>query len=96
MESRPFTIHVTDEAIEDLHRRLRDGRWPVSIDANSWEDGTSLSFLKRLRDHWLHRFDWRMQECRLNQLPQYVSTIRGLDIHFVHQPGWALRPCHSS
>jgi pimeloyl-ACP methyl ester carboxylesterase len=87
MESRPFTIHVTDEAIEDLHRRLRNGHWPDSIDADSWDDGTSLSFLKRLRDHWLHQFDWRMQESRLNRLPQYVSTIRGLDIHFVHQPG---------
>ncbi|AZO00842.1 epoxide hydrolase [Mesorhizobium sp. M9A.F.Ca.ET.002.03.1.2] len=87
MESRPFTIHVTDEAIKDLHRRLRNGHWPDSIDADSWDDGTSLSFLKCLRDHWLHQFDWRMQECRLNRLPQYVSTIRGLDIHFVHQPG---------
>ena len=84
MDVRPFTIRIPDEAIADLHRRLRAIRWPTSLDDESWDDGASLSFLRRLADHWLHRFDWRVQEQRLNRLPQYLATVGGMGVHFVH------------
>ena len=87
MSPRPFTIHVSDEALDDLHRRLRAIRWPASLDDESWDDGASLAFLRRLADHWVHRFDWRAQEKRLNLLPQFMTSVDGLDIHFVHQRG---------
>jgi pimeloyl-ACP methyl ester carboxylesterase len=87
MNLRPFKINVPDDQIEDLKRRLRATRQPASIDAEGWDDGASLAFMRRLTDHWLNRFDWRAHEARLNRLPQYLATIDGLDIHFVHQPG---------
>jgi len=59
MTGRPFTIHVPDAAIEDLKTRLRGIRWPDSLDDESWDDGAALAFVRRLADHWLHRFDWR-------------------------------------
>ncbi len=92
MTIRPFTIRIPDEAIQDLRRRLQATRWPVSFDDAGWEDGASLSFIKRLVDHWLHRFDWREQEERLNRLPHYMTTVDGLDIHFVHQRGTGPSP----
>ena len=90
--TRPFHIDVADARIEDLRRRLEATRWPVSLDPESWDDGASLSFLQRLRDEWLHHFDWRAQEERLNRLPNCMMTLGDQDIHFVHQPGTGPSP----
>ncbi len=87
MDITPFKIHVEDERLDDLRRRLRNVRWPVALDADAWDDGTSLAFMRRLIDHWRDRFDWRAQEGRLNKLPQYLARIDDLSIHFIHQPG---------
>jgi pimeloyl-ACP methyl ester carboxylesterase len=84
---RPFTIQISDEAIAALRLRLQNIRWPSSLDTESWEDGASLPFMKRLAEYWRDRFDWRAQEQRLNRLPHHVATIDGMDIHFVHQQG---------
>ncbi|MDH0867519.1 epoxide hydrolase [Mitsuaria sp. GD03876] len=84
---REFKIAIPDERLEDLARRLRHTRWPDADDEDGWDDGTSLRFARRLADHWLHRFDWRAQESRLNQLPQYLAQVGGIDIHFVHVRG---------
>ncbi len=87
MNRRDFKIHIPDEHIEDLERRLRATRWPAAMDADQWGDGASLTFMRRLVEHWSNRFDWRAQEARLNRLPQYMSTVDGQDLHFIHQPG---------
>lgn len=92
MDKRPFQIAIPDEALSDLQQRLRLTRWPVSFDESGWEDGASLAFMKRLADHWLHHFDWRAQEARLNRLPHFKATIDGLDIHFIHQKGKGPKP----
>ena len=87
MTPRPFKIRIPDETLDDLHRRLRAIRWPSSLDDESWDDGAGLSFVRGLADHWLHRFHWRAEEERLNRLPQYLMTVDGTDIHFVHRRG---------
>ncbi len=92
MTARPFRISIPDAALQDLRGRLEAARWPASLHADSWEDGASLSFMKRLVDHWLHRFDWRAQEERLNRLPNEMMTVDGQDIHFVHQRGTGPSP----
>lgn len=84
---RAFHIEVPDAAVRDLQDRLANARWPSSLQTDSWEDGTSLSFLNHLVDHWRHRFDWRAQEARLKALPNRMATVDGQEIHFVHQPG---------
>src|SRR5687768_8778085 len=87
MQVRPFTIHVADEAVESLRARLRNIHWPSTFDEVGWADGASLSFMRRLAEYWRDRFDWRVQERRLNRLPQYVASIDGREVHFVHQRG---------
>lgn len=67
--------------------RLDAVRWPSALDAESWDDGASLAFLKRLIAYWRDRFDWRAQEARLNRLPQFLADIDSLSIHFIHQRG---------
>ncbi|MGC1305220.1 MAG: epoxide hydrolase N-terminal domain-containing protein, partial [Caulobacteraceae bacterium] len=87
MDIRPFTIQIPDAQLEDLQTRLRATRWPAQMQGVGWEDGAELGFVRRLADHWMHGFDWRAQEARLNRLPQYIATVDDAEIHFVHQPG---------
>ena len=89
---RSFAIHIEDDDIEDLRRRLRATRFPHVMDETHWDDGASAAFMRRLVHHWLHQFDWRATETRLNLLPQYLANIDGQEIHFVHQPGTGPAP----
>jgi len=82
---RPFQIQVDDTVLKDLRERLDRARFPDQIEGSGWDYGTNLGYMKELVDYWLTKFDWRAQERRLNQLPQFKTRIDGLDIHFVHQ-----------
>jgi len=82
-----FTIEIPDETLDDLARRLENTRWPDEVVDGGWDYGTNLEFLRDLCAYWLHSFDWRAQERSLNRLPQFLATIDGQRIHFVHLRG---------
>src|SRR4029077_4069423 len=81
----PFRINVPNAVRVDLNERLARTRFPSEIDGSGWDYGTNLAYLKELVTYWRTRFNWREQERRLNQLPQFKTTIDGVEIHFVHQ-----------
>src|SRR5258708_7411203 len=81
----PFRIHVPDAVLSDLKYRLAHTRLPDELPSAGWNYGTNLGYLKELVAYWRDRFDWRAQERRLNQFPQFKTNIDGLDIHFIHQ-----------
>jgi pimeloyl-ACP methyl ester carboxylesterase len=81
---RPFKIHVTDEAIADLRRRIVATRWPDKETVADDSQGVSLAKIQPLVRYWGTAYDWRKAEARLNALPQFVTNIDGLDIQFVH------------
>jgi microsomal epoxide hydrolase len=81
----PFRIAVPDAVLTDLKDRLARTRFPDEIDDARWDYGTNLAYLKDLVAYWRTKYDWREQERRLNQLPQFKTTIDGVDIQFVHQ-----------
>jgi pimeloyl-ACP methyl ester carboxylesterase len=75
-------IHISDDVLEDLHRRLDFVRWPDSV-GGAWELGTELSYLKELTDYWRHEFDWRAQEALLEEaLPSSLVMVDGRPVHF--------------
>lgn len=81
----PFTVHVSDEDLEDLKSRLNRTRWPDEI-GDEWRYGTDLGYLKGLCEYWAIDFDWREQEARLNQFQQFKTEIEpGRNLHFIHQ-----------
>jgi hypothetical protein len=82
---RPFRIEVLQAHLDDLHRRLRDTRWPNEVDDDGWERGTELSFMRRLTGYWLEGYDWRAAEARLNRFSHFFARVRGLDVHFIHE-----------
>jgi pimeloyl-ACP methyl ester carboxylesterase len=81
----PFKIHVPDAVLADLKQRLARARFADEIPGVEWDYGTNLAYLKELVTYWRDRYDWRVQERRLNQFDQFKTNIDGLDIHFIHQ-----------
>jgi len=80
----PFTISVPDATLRDLQDRLARTRWPDQIAGTGWEYGVPFSYMQDLVAYWQTKYDWRAQETKLNDLAQFVTTLDGLEIHFVH------------
>jgi pimeloyl-ACP methyl ester carboxylesterase len=81
---RPFQVEVPQEALDDLRRRLADTRWPDHETVEDRSQGARLQEMQALVRYWGDEYDWRRIEARLNALPQFVTEIDGLDIHFIH------------
>jgi pimeloyl-ACP methyl ester carboxylesterase len=81
---RPFRVRVSDEALADLRRRIEATRWPERETVDDQSQGVQLATIQKLARYWSTEYDWRKCEAKLNALPQFVTTIDGLDIHFIH------------
>jgi pimeloyl-ACP methyl ester carboxylesterase len=81
---RPFRIDIAQAELADLHSRLAMTRWPERLPGDGWSRGVPVGYLKELAEYWRTGYDWRAQEARLNEFPQYLTEIDGLDIHFLH------------
>ena len=84
IEIRPFEIDVPDEALADLRRRIAATQWPEKETVEDESQGVPLATLQNLARYWATDYDWRVVEAKLNALPQFITEIDGLDIHFVH------------
>ncbi len=80
-------IHIPDEHIDDLHRRLKHTRWPAPVDGADWADGTDGEYLQDLVRYWLMKYDWRDREARLNHFGHFTADIEDSQIHFIHAAG---------
>jgi pimeloyl-ACP methyl ester carboxylesterase len=83
-EIRPFRINIPEEALVDLRRRIDATRWPDRETVRDDSQGVQLATLQELARYWGTGYDWRKIEARLNALPQFITEIDGLDIHFIH------------
>src|SRR5262245_60192618 len=81
---RQFQFHASDDALADLRRRILATRWPDKETVADETQGLRLTTMQRLAQYWASDYDWRKCEKRLNALPQFVTNIDGLDIHFIH------------
>lgn len=81
---RPFQFHASDEALADLRARILATKWPSRELVPDGTQGVQLEVMQKLAQYWATQYDWRAFETRFNQLPQFVTTIDGVDIHFIH------------
>jgi pimeloyl-ACP methyl ester carboxylesterase len=81
---RTFRIDIADEQIDDLRRRIAATRWPSKELADDRSQGVQLATMRELARYWTTDYDWRACEARLNALPQFITEIDGVDIHFIH------------
>jgi hypothetical protein len=81
---RPFRVDIPEEDLDDLRRRLAAVRWPSRELVDDRSQGVQLATLQALARSWTTDYDWRKAEARLNALPQFTTTIDGVNIHFLH------------
>ena len=84
IEIRPFHVDVPDEALEDLRRRIAATQWPEKETIADQSQGVPLAMMQKLARYWMTDYDWRTCQANLNDLPQFMTEIDGLDIHFIH------------
>ncbi|PWT72233.1 MAG: multidrug MFS transporter [Bacteroidetes bacterium] len=83
-EIRSFRVDIPQQKLDDLKRRIKETRWPEREIVKDETQGVQLATMKALADYWANSYDWRKVEARLNALPQFMTTIDGVDIHFIH------------
>jgi pimeloyl-ACP methyl ester carboxylesterase len=81
---RPFSIAFSQADLDDLRERVRQARLPEQELVGDASQGVQLQVIRELAQYWVDEHDWRPVEARLNDLPQFVTEIDGLDIHFIH------------
>jgi pimeloyl-ACP methyl ester carboxylesterase len=81
---RPFRVHVPQEALDSLRRRIAATQWPDKETVTDTTQGVQLATMQKLARYWATDYDWRKAEAKLNALPQFTTEIDGLDIHFIH------------
>ncbi|GIJ76766.1 Pimeloyl-ACP methyl ester carboxylesterase [Micromonospora phaseoli] len=81
---RPFKVKIPEADLEALRRRIAATRWPDRETVDDQSQGVPLATSQALARYWENEYDWRRVEAKLNALPQFVTEIDGLDIHFIH------------
>ena len=81
---RSFHVNVPEEPLTDLRKRIAATRWPEKETVTDASQGVQLATMQELARYWATDYDWRKCEAKLNALPQFITKIDGLDIHFIH------------
>ena len=84
IDVHPFQVEITDEALDDLRRRIAATRWPSKELVGDRSQGVQLATIQEFARYWVTDYDWRKAEAKLNALPQFTTEIDGVDIHFIH------------
>src|SRR5712691_10685347 len=83
-EVRPFRFNVPEAELTELRRRINATKWPERETVTDASQGVQLATIQALARYWATEYDWRACEARLNAVPQFITEIDGLDIHFIH------------
>src|SRR5258705_2552801 len=81
---RPFRVNVPETELSELRRRINATKWPERETVPDASQGVQLATVQALAKYWANEYDWRKVEAKLNALPQFITEIDGLDIHFIH------------
>ena len=85
MKINAFEINFSDLEIENVKTKVASFPWHEMPKDGGWSFGTNIDYMKNLADYWTKEYDWKSQEARLNQLPNYKTKVDDLDIHFIHK-----------
>ena len=93
---RPFSYTASEEALADLRRRVAATIWPDKEIVADDSQGVQFATIQQLAQYWATEHDWRTVEAKLNGLPQFMTEIDGVDIHFIHVRSKQRTRCRSS
>src|ERR1700754_192503 len=89
---KPYTVAIPEERLAAIHDKVSNYDWSQLPDAGGWSAGVGVADLRRLVNYWLHSYDWRKAESRLNRLPNFIVEVEGEHIHFLHLKGNSSKP----
>src|SRR6266481_2984307 len=92
MNKESFKIAVPDAVLTDLRERLSRVRYPIDFANENWAYGTNRAYLEEMVPYWRNQYDWRKHEAEINRFAHYRTTIDGVPIHFIHEPGKGPKP----
>ncbi len=92
MNKESFKIAVPDAVLTDLRERLSRVRYPIDFANENWAYGTNRAYLEEMVAYWRDQYDWRKHEAEINRFAHYRTTIDGVPIHFIHEPGKGPKP----
>src|SRR5260370_38283966 len=81
---RPFRVNVPEAELTELRRRIKATRWPERETVADASQGVQLATTQALARYWATEYDWRKIEAKMSALPQFITDIDGLEIHFIH------------
>jgi pimeloyl-ACP methyl ester carboxylesterase len=81
---RPFQVNIPEADLGDMRRRINETRWPEKETVADFSQGVPLATVEKLAKYWATAYDWRKVETQLNAVPNFITEIDGLDIHFIH------------
>src|ERR671934_2986369 len=81
---RPFQVNVPEAELTELRKRINATKWPERETVTDQSQGVQLATIQKLARYWATEYDWRKVEAKLNAVPQFMTEIDGLDIHFIH------------
>src|SRR3981189_1184451 len=81
---RPFNVNFSEEELTELRRRINATKWPERETVTDASQGVQLATIQALARYWATDYDWRKIEAKMKALPQFITEIDGLDIHFIH------------
>src|SRR5580693_2209766 len=81
---RQFKIDIPQSQLDDLKQRIAATRWPDEMPGVGWSRGAPLGYIKELAEYWRTTYDWRAAEARINHFPQFLTTLDGVQVHFLH------------
>ena len=93
--SIPYNIEIASTRLDNIRERVRAFRWDAwsePADAGDWRYGPPSFFMRELCDYWLNQYDWRRHEQAMNALPQFITPIDDVRVHFLHEQGSGLNP----
>ena len=88
----PYEINIPDETIREITTRVAAFPWHEMPDDGGWEYGTNLDYMKEFCDYWVTKYDWRMQETRMNEFANFIAPVDNINIHFIHERGSGPNP----
>ena len=80
---KPFKISIPESELRDLQNRLANARYVDHLEDSQFVYGFNSQYLKQIVQYWQNKYDWKKEEAKLNSVPQFITQIEGLDIHFV-------------
>jgi hypothetical protein len=81
---RPFRVNVPEADLDDLRRRIKTTKFSEKETVTDYSQGVPLATIQAVARYWANEYDWRKCEAKLNSYPQFITTIDGLDFHFIH------------